>query len=436
MIRKNSLGIASLLPVAILIAALLCMYASSRKSDYFVLRVVDEHTGRGVPLVELELPNAVRYWTDSAGVAALNEPSLNGRDVFIAVRSHGYEFPQETFLGRGANVRIEPGRTKELRIRRTMIAERLYRLTGEGIYRDSILAGRPVPMKEPLLNALVLGQDTVSAAVYRGKIFWIWGDTIGPAYWNFSVSAATSNLDDGLAVAVHYNFFEDEAGRSKEMLPLPGKGLVWIEGLIPMTDPDGKERLVATYTRQEGLGAAEERGLALFDDAAQIFRPWVQFPADRGHTSSHPFLHNGYWYLYPGLRVANRWKALQDPTQWETREVRLPSNAKRVSCVVWNDFRQRWILLMEDFGDVYYAEATDPEGPYGPAVKIITHNKYNFYNVAAHTFFNQEDGRVIYLEGTYTDAFTSAAMKTPRYNYNQIMYRLRLDDPRLQEAQE
>ena len=73
---------------------------------------------------------------------------------------------------------------REVRIRRTMIAERLYRLTGEGI-------GPPVPAKYPLLNAQVLGQDTVSAAIYRGEIFWIWGDIIGPTHWNFSVAAAT-----------------------------------------------------------------------------------------------------------------------------------------------------------------------------------------------------------------------------------------------------
>ena len=386
-------------------------------------------------MVELQLPNEVTYWTDSAGVAALDEPSLRGREVFVSIRSHGYEYSQDTPLGRGTNVRIEPGKPQELRVRRTMIAERLYRLTGEGIYRDSVMAGLSAPTDKPLLNGQVLGQDTVSAAVYRGKIFWIWGDTIGPAYWNFSVSAATSDLNDNPAVAVNYNYFVDGEGRSKEMLPLSGKGLVWIEGLIPMIDPDGEERLIATYTRQDGLKPPDERGLALFDDVAQIFRPWVQFPCTRGHKSSHPFLHDGYWYMYPDLRVRNDWAAIQDSTQWEKRDVLFPPGAGRPSCVVWNQYRQRWILLLEDFGDVYYAEATKPEGPYGRAVRIIHHDEYNFYNVATHTFFNQEGGRLIYLEGTYTDSFTQAPKRTPRYNYNQIMYRLRLDDPRLRDAQ-
>ena len=418
------------------VALLVWSCTDSRTSEYFVIRVVDEQTGRGVSLVELKLPNEVRYWTDSAGVAAFDEPSLRGREVFLAIRSHGYEYPQETPIGRGTNIEFEPGKIQKLRVRRTMVAERLYRLTGEGIYRDSVMAGLPVPMKEPLLNAQVLGQDTVSAAIYRGKIFWIWGDTIGPAYWNFSVSAATSSLQDDPAVAVNYSYFTDSKGRAKEMLPLPGKGLVWIEGLIPMTDPHGEERLIATYTVQDGLTFPNECGLALFDDAMQVFQPWVQMPCTKAHFSSHPFLHDSYWYLYPWLRVPNDWNVIQDSSQWETRDVLLPPDAKRPSCVVWNDYRRHWILLLEDFGDVYYAEATQPEGPYGPAVKIIHHDQYNFYNVATHIFFNQEGGRVIYVEGTYTDSFTRATERTPRYNYNQVMYRLRLDDPRLRAAQE
>lgn len=422
--------------VVLIAAALLLSSTSDQTSRYFVVRVVDEQTGRGVPLVRLKLPNEVTYWTDSAGIAALDEPSLQGREVFLGIHSHGYEYPEETLFGRGVNVKLESGKMREVRIRRTMIAERLYRLTGEGIYRDSVMAGLPVPVKDPLLNAQVLGQDTVSAAIYRGRIFWIWGDTIGPAYWNFSVSAATSDLRDDPAVAVNYHYFTDKQARAKQMLPLPRKGLVWIEGLIPMKDPHGEDRLIATYTRQDGLKFPDECGLALFDDALQVFKPWVQMPCTKEHVSAHPFLHDGYWYFYPSLRVLNDWKAIQDPKQWEKRNVLLPPNAKRPSCVVWNKYRQRWILLLEDIGDVYYAEAKQPEGPYNKAVKIIHHDQYNFYNVATHTFFNQEGGRTIYLEGTYTDSFSAAREKTPRYNYNQAMYRLRLDDARLREAQE
>jgi hypothetical protein len=68
-------------------------------------------------------------------------------------------------------------------------------------------------------------------------------------------------------------------------------------------------------------------------------------------------------------------------------------------------------------------------------VKIIHHDDYSFYNVVTHHFFNQQRGRVIYVEGTYVDSFSAAKAKTPHYNYNQVMYRVHLDDPRLREAQ-
>ncbi len=62
-----------------------------------------------------------------------------------------------------------------IKIKRINIAERLYRVTGEGIYRDSILVGHAVPIKHPVLNGQVMGQDTVMATPYRGKIYWFFG---------------------------------------------------------------------------------------------------------------------------------------------------------------------------------------------------------------------------------------------------------------------
>lgn len=338
---------------------------------------------------------------------------------------------------------LQPGARIELKVRRKMIAERLYRLTGEGIYRDSVLAGLPVPLKQPLLNGQVLGQDTSSAAVYRGKIFWIWGDTVGPAAFNFSVTAATSELParGGLdpSTGVDYHYFTGAGGEVKAMLPLPRQGLVWIEGLFTVKDPKGEERLLATYTRQQGLTAPDECGVALFDDGKQQFEPFLERTCRGAHISSHPFRfsENGteYWYFYPWLRVPNDWNALRDPERWESREFQAPADARRPSCVAWNQYRKRWILLMENVGEVWYSEARHPEGPYGPSVRIVEHDKYNFYNVVQHSFFDQDNGRVIYFEGTYTDSFSEAKQKTPRYNYNQVMYRLNLDDPRLKDAQ-
>ena len=87
-------------------------------------------------------------------------------------------------------------------------------------------------------------------------------------------------------------------------------------------------------------------------------------------------------------------------------------------------------------GDVYYAEAKEPHGPFPKAVKIVGHRKYTFYNPVHHAFFDREGGRFIHFEGTYTMTFSETKVPTPRYDYNQVMYRLDLADPRLKAVQD
>jgi hypothetical protein len=55
----------------------------------------------------------------------------------------------------------------------------------------------------------------------------------------------------------------------------------------------------------------------------------------------------------------------------------------------------------------------------------------DFYNPTQHPFFDAEGGRIIYFQGTYTNTFSGDPTPTPRYEYNQMMYRLDLGDPRL-----
>src|SRR6185369_12564234 len=126
----------------------------------FAIDVVDEQTGRGVPLVELTTTNGVTYVTDSAGAVAFDEPGLMNERVFFHVKSHGYEFPKDGFGYRGVALDVTPGGSAQVKIKRLNIAERLYRVTGEGIYRDSVLLGRQAPIRQPLLNAQVTGSDS------------------------------------------------------------------------------------------------------------------------------------------------------------------------------------------------------------------------------------------------------------------------------------
>jgi hypothetical protein len=89
-----------------------------------------------------------------------------------------------------------------------------------------------------------------------------------------------------------------------------------------------------------------------------------------------------------------------------------PALIHDVGSIYWNNFRKRWIAIVEqdggfvDNGEIWYAEADSPTGPWIYARKVATHPHYNFYNPAHHPFFDQQNGRRIYFEGTYTDAFS------------------------------
>jgi hypothetical protein len=65
-----------------------------------------------------------------------------GKEVFFYVKSHGYEFTEKLDEDVGKLIKITRGGSAVLKIRRLNIAERLYRVTGEGIYRDSVLVGQ------------------------------------------------------------------------------------------------------------------------------------------------------------------------------------------------------------------------------------------------------------------------------------------------------
>src|SRR5687768_13287779 len=136
----------------------------------FAIEVVDEQTGRGVPLVELTTTAGVTYVTDSAGLIAFDEPGLMDQRVFFSVQSHGYEASKDGFGIRGVAFDVKPGGSAQIKLKRLNIAERLYRVTGQGIYRDTVLLGRKPPIREPLLNAQVTGCDSVVTAEYRGKL--------------------------------------------------------------------------------------------------------------------------------------------------------------------------------------------------------------------------------------------------------------------------
>lgn len=486
-------------------ALALAVTDAERECSYFAIRVVDERTGRGVPLVELKTTNHLRYITDSAGIVAFREPGLMDREVFFHVASHGYEFPKDGFGYRGKRLKTTPGTIATLKVKRLNIAERLYRVTGQGIYRDSILTGRSAPLRHPTLNAQVSGLDSVYTCIYRDRLFWLWGDTNRPSYplGHFATAGALSDLSSrgGLdpAVGVDLEYYVSRNGFSRPIAKMKEKGLVWLDGLLTVKDQKGRERLVAKYARMKDLGTAHERGLMVFNDETESFEPVVRSDADllpytdSGHALA--VTENGREYHYFAtqfpltvrMRVRADWNSVMDPNRYEaltalqpgTLESRGPcrwiafgelmghdsstksavikalakekekthlvdiESGKRLSphggSVYFNTYRQRWVMVVVEssgetshLGEVWYAEGDTPAGPWTYARKVVTHDAYSFYNPSQHPYFAQDGGRLIYFEGTYCTSFSRDPDRaTPRYDYNQIMYRLNLDDPRL-----
>lgn len=441
-------------------------------SRYFALRVVDDQTGRGVPLVELTTVNNLRYVTDNAGLVAFDEPGLMDQKVYFHVRSHGYSYPKDGFGNRGVALVTKPGTQAEIKLHRENVAERLYRTTGQGLYRDSTLLGEPTPLKHPNLNALVMGQDSVQAAVYRERIYWFWGDTERVRYplGHFRTAGAVSALPSrgGLSpdVGIDLAYFVDDEGFSRGVCPIDGPGPVWIDGLAVVVD-DGREWLVAHYSRMERLDKRLEHGLVVWNDDAEKFEKHAEFDLRRtwqapaGHALRHKM--DGTDYLLfanplPTVRVRadlksladqnayeclqNAWSKTGEPSPIVLRDVETGRNVKpHGGAVRWSPYLKQWIAVFVEaggkssyLGEVWFAAADEPTGPWTTARKIVTHDRYSFYNPALHEFFTGDDGRYVYFEGTYTHTFSGNHDRTPRYDYNQILYRLDLADPRLADV--
>lgn len=508
------------------------------KSKYAAIRIVDKQTKQGVPLVELESVNGQQWVSDNAGYIAFDEPDLIGRELFFFVRSHGYSIEKDGFGFEGVRITPRWNATVEISMSRNNIAERLCRLTGEGMYRDSLLLGIPLPPGAANSRAKVAGQDSVQAAIHNGKVYWLWGDTLQSNYPLGLFRAAGATTDIGtferpdswrsLSSGIGYAYFVDKTtGFARAMMPLSERpeGVIWLESLFSVPDQFGEKQLIVHFTRRKGLAEELEHGIAQYDPVDQIFVPVrvLQKSETWRFPKGHPIRweDNGKrWLLFgspnPNVRVLDTLDAVLDPSQYQSwtcesgdqsvdidqQQSEAPSSSDRTrprkrsivtrapdgsltwrwqdqlqpvsseierrwidekiihadesrfcprstsseteivtlhrGSVRWNAFRRKWVLIAAQLngdrshlGEVWYSESDHPTGPFTTATKIVTHERQSFYNVCHHDFLDGEGGRYVHFEGTYTNDFSGNSVKTPRYNYNQILYRLDLADPRL-----
>jgi hypothetical protein len=285
--------------------------------------------------------------------------------------------------------------------------------------------------------------------------------------------------------------------RAMMPLPERPEGVVWIDGLTVVKGNDGQDTMVAHYSRRRGLAEELEHGLAKYEDDKSIFRVLEKLddPSEWRHPHGHSVKINdgdkSWLYFgnpFPTIRVQDTYAAVQDIQQYEAfspltsdsntykkwhwsrtekpfganeehewfnrkkkndDEFRyLPVNhadpQERIffhsGSLHWNSYRKKWIVIGcriygKDslLGEVWYTESESPTGPFKHAIKIASHDKQSFYNVCHHDYLDRDGGRIVYFEGTFTNSFSGNPYQTPRYNYNQVLYRLDLSQlPELQ----
>ena len=320
--------------LVVTLAAVIPAVAADPPAGWAEVRVVDAATGRGVPLVTLTTVHHVAFVTDSAGRVAISDPDLLGTAVHFTVSGHGYAVPKDGFGFAGVRVTPTAGKPAVIKVNRTQPAERLCRLTGEGRYRDSVLLGHPPPAADGKHPGRVAGQDSVQAAVYRGKVHYLWGDTLRLNYplGLYRTAGATTPLPDATAdpaAGFAYDYFTDPAtGFARAMMPLAARpdGVVWVFGVGVVPDDKGADRLFGHYSRRKGLHTEYEQGVALFDDATQAFEPATQLPLTETwrRPAGHPLRFNegGKEWLYfgnptPNVRVPAALADVLNPASYE-----------------------------------------------------------------------------------------------------------------------
>jgi hypothetical protein len=431
------------------------------------IEITDKANGWPVPLVELRTTHNVRFISDNAGIIAFDLPELMGRSVWFDLIGNGYEVKPDGFGARGIRVKPEPGATIKVQVSRTIVARRIGRITGGGLFAESQKCGTELDWKE----SGILGCDSVQNAVHRGKLFWLWGDTTIPSYTLgiFDGTSATttiqplSSFEPPLHLNLHY--FTDSKGAPRGIAKMPGSGPTWITGYASLLDHNGVSHLVGSYVKVRPPMEAYERGLCVWNDATSNFEQLSVIWKKSQSLPTTPLIPEGHpafwkdpkgreWILFgnpfPTLRCRASYEAWQDQSAWQVLKpqatVLSASDQSEIKphsgSIAWNPWRKRWVTVFMQafgkpsaFGELWYSEATTPTGPWGPAVKVLTHENYTFYNPRLHPEFTASDSPILIFEGTYTKQFADKPQPTPRYDYNQILYRLDLNDPALKPAQ-
>lgn len=456
---------------------------AAQSSRAFHVAIVEDGTNHAVPLVQLRTTGEIRFVSDNAGLIAIDAPELMNRETWFFVEADGYEVPADGFGYRGVRLTPTPGGCATITVTRTIIAQRLGRLTGAGRFAESHQLGEHLNTN----RSDIVGCDSTQFAVHNGRLHWIWGDTALFHYplGLFHASSATTAIRpiDNLTAPIDlsFDYFINDQGRPRNVAEMPGAGPTWLTGLTSLPDANGKHHLVACYAKIRKPMNVYEWGLCTWNEESDNFdqtRVIWRDPAGpegtdpqqaaikpklpEGHAVRWTDEHGDAWILFgnpfPTLKCRATYEAFLDVASWESlnapqtlavaREQEnergdAPTVTPHSGSIAFHPWRDRWVTIFMEkfgapsaFGEIWYAEADSPFGPWGPAIKVLSHANYTFYNPVIHAEWFEADSSILTFEGTYSQTFANRPHPTPRYDYNQILYRIDLDDPRLSAAQE
>ncbi|TWT91513.1 hypothetical protein [Stieleria varia] len=449
---------------AVVFAILSCHVVCGESHLYaekpFRISIVDESNGWPVPLVELRTTHSVRFISDNAGVIAFDLPELMGVETWFHVVGHGYSVAADGFGYRGVKLTPRPGESAVVKVKRELPAKRLGRITGGGLFAESQKLGEQLDWTEQG----ILGCDSVQNAIHAGKLYWGWGDTVLPNYplGRFHMLGATTSLSPletlQPSIRLRYDYVTDEKGVPDNVAQMPGAGPTWLSGYVSLADAAGQNHLVATYSKIRPPLEEYERGLCQWDEDAERFVKtktlWSRtqqnrkpLAAPQGHAVLWTDQAGQRWVLFgdpfPSLRCHADLESWSDPNRWQVltpqRDVPQKGSADTVvphrGAIAFSKYRKCWITVFTQMGgesstlgEIWFAESDSPTGPWRDAVKVVTHDKYTFYNPQLHPEFTDPESPILLFEATFTHTFSKTKTPTPRHDYNQVLYRLDLNE--------
>ena len=464
------------------------------KLNRVACQFIDIADGRPIPLVIGTATDNTTFVSDNAGYICIPVNLPQGTAFYLQVQSPGYDIPLDAFGYRGARL-VVGNPIERIKLRRINIAQRSGRTTGIGKYIHAQTLDVIGTVNEATLTGMDSVQTAElhgTRFVFFGDTNWS-GYPLGNFKTTGGI-AKTQSVLPNCPYSVEFNIDGKGSAKSSIDEHVNESGVVWISGVIRVGDEivgyanrrkslqqqlahgfvrwNPSKKMFSDFQTLPEISwkhldghpvIVRDNGIdfVMFGNAIPNFRVKADSKAIRFGSTFETYsclLPNGDIDYDEKQAPIWRWRTDATPldaereadliktgrlTRAQSRYVLSEHATKRMviphrGSVCWNDFLKRWVLVFTAIhetdsmlGELYITAGTTPTGPWSPCIRIATHPRYSFYNPVHHGWLDQQRGKVITIEGTYTISFSGNSVPTPHYEYNQLTYQVDLSDTRL-----